>query len=323
MSYEDDDGDDGDGYDEPTPTTGGFDLSPCACCGRNFNPVSLVKHEKICAKTIEKAKKRGVFNVSKQRIQAMGLNPAAVAAAQVKNDKALEKSEAKKAMWRQKHETFVKTIREARMVQGVLQSGGSLADLPPPPRDEHPDYVSCPHCTRRFDETVAQRHIPFCATQAKRITPKKAVDPATLKRTQYKPPLPRPGSASKPVPVASLRASGTSSQTSVQAKGGRPPANAGATSRPPPTATAATPRQQQPTPPLSRKPPIAAPAQARRASSIAQNDREQLRTPQNDREPPRTQMGRETPTYSNGFNFRTGNPAPVERVPSAGFRFGF
>ena len=112
----------------------------------------------------------------------------------------MTQAEARKALWRQKHESFVKTIREARNVQNVMRAfmpvranhitrhvtqvldhGGSLADLPPPPRDEHPEYVhvqwrprlsrtilryvSCPHCARRFDETVAQRHIPFCATQ--------------------------------------------------------------------------------------------------------------------------------------------------------------
>ena len=100
-------------------------------------------------------------------------------------------------MWRQKHESFVKTIREARQVQQVrrascscwqrlpctvlsfsvcgqacmltfiqvIASGGDISRLPPPPRDEHPEYVQCPHCARRFDEAVSQRHIPWCATQ--------------------------------------------------------------------------------------------------------------------------------------------------------------
>ena len=49
------------------------------------------KHEGICRKSSEKARKRGVFDTSKQRILAMGLNPAVVAAAEQKNDAALAK----------------------------------------------------------------------------------------------------------------------------------------------------------------------------------------------------------------------------------------
>eukprot|EP00042_Codosiga_hollandica_P026074 m.120610 g.120610 ORF g.120610 m.120610 type:complete len:218 (+) comp52086_c0_seq4:86-739(+) len=155
-----------DGYEDDGPADyASAGLSACSNCGRNFNHTSLAKHENICRKLAVKAKKRGVFDASKKRIQAIGLNPTAVAVSQEKNDQALAKAEAKTAQWRAKHEQFVKTIREARKVQNILAAGGSLADLPPPPRDEHPEYVQCPHCSRRFDETVAQRHIPFCATQ--------------------------------------------------------------------------------------------------------------------------------------------------------------
>lgn len=29
-----------------------------------------------------------------------------------------------------------------------------------------PDYIQCPHCSRRFNEAAAQRHIKFCEEQA-------------------------------------------------------------------------------------------------------------------------------------------------------------
>jgi protein-arginine kinase activator protein McsA len=40
-------------------------LSTCSNCGRQFNDVSLQKHEKICAKVF--SKKRKVFDSAKQR----------------------------------------------------------------------------------------------------------------------------------------------------------------------------------------------------------------------------------------------------------------
>lgn len=71
---------------------------------------------------------------------------------------------AKKSDWRRKHEEFIAAIRSAKEVQAYLAKGGKLSDLPPPPPSENPDYVQCPHCSRRFNESAAQRHIPKCAT---------------------------------------------------------------------------------------------------------------------------------------------------------------
>lgn len=48
------------------------------------------------------------------------------------------------------------------MAAAVESKGGTLADLPPPPKSENPDYVQCPHCNRKFNETAAERHIPKC-----------------------------------------------------------------------------------------------------------------------------------------------------------------
>jgi zinc-finger of a C2HC-type len=64
--------------------------------------------------------------------------------------------------WRSKHEDFIKTIRAAKEMQAHLAKGGKLSDLPPPPPSENPDYVQCPHCARRFNESAAARHIPLC-----------------------------------------------------------------------------------------------------------------------------------------------------------------
>lgn len=73
-------------------------------------------------------------------------------------------SPAKKSDWRRKHEEFIEAIRSAKQMQQHLANGGKLSDLPPPPPSENPDYVQCPHCKRRFNQSAAERHIPKCSS---------------------------------------------------------------------------------------------------------------------------------------------------------------
>lgn len=73
-------------------------------------------------------------------------------------------SSTKAGNWRKKHEEFIAAIRAAKMAQAHIAKGGKLSDLPPPPPSSNPDYIQCPHCNRRFNETAAERHIPKCAT---------------------------------------------------------------------------------------------------------------------------------------------------------------
>jgi uncharacterized C2H2 Zn-finger protein len=69
----------------------------------------------------------------------------------------------KKSNWRKNHEDFVNSIRAAREMKAHLAQGGKLSDLPPPPPSDYSDYVQCPHCSRRFNQQAAERHIPKCA----------------------------------------------------------------------------------------------------------------------------------------------------------------
>jgi DNA-directed RNA polymerase subunit RPC12/RpoP len=59
----------------------------------------------------------------------------------------------KKSNWRSKHIAFVQMVRGAR--------GGSETVVTQQV-DPNPDYVSCPHCSRRFNESAGERHIPYC-----------------------------------------------------------------------------------------------------------------------------------------------------------------
>lgn len=92
-------------------------------------------------------------------------------------------SQPKKADWRRKHEEFISAIRSAKQVQAHLAKGGKLSDLPPPPPSENPDYVQCPHCSRRFNSSAAERHIPKCANfQFNKPKPSTSKTPVSKRR---------------------------------------------------------------------------------------------------------------------------------------------
>lgn len=163
---------------EETISTG--DLKPCKICGRTFLPPALKKHAPICQKAA--VKKRKVFDSSRQRAEGTDISV-------VKPIKQRPEPPKKQSNWRRKHEDFIATIRAAKGLGQILKEGGELP--PPPPPSYDPDYVQCPHCQRRFNESAADRHISFCKEQAARITNKGklAADAKgkAIPRTQLKP----------------------------------------------------------------------------------------------------------------------------------------
>jgi len=133
------------------------DLISCKNCQRNFAEDRIEKHEEICLKTSQK--KRKTFDMTKARVKGTD------AASYVKNAaqlKAKEAKDQKKSDWRKKREEFINTLKAAKEAQRHLANGGSLKDLPPPPPMDTSDYIQCPHCSRRFSEAAAERHIPKC-----------------------------------------------------------------------------------------------------------------------------------------------------------------
>ncbi|GBL96904.1 Zinc finger C2HC domain-containing protein 1C [Araneus ventricosus] len=127
----------------------------CTVCGRNFNQDRIEKHRSICKKV--STKKVKVFDATKMRVKGTE--------AEQFVKKGLPKSDpkpAKKSDWRKKHNEFIEAIRQAKVVQQHLAKGGKVSDLPPPPPSDTSDYVPCPHCGRKFNEAVAERHIPKC-----------------------------------------------------------------------------------------------------------------------------------------------------------------
>ncbi|XP_060950016.1 zinc finger C2HC domain-containing protein 1A [Limanda limanda] len=157
------------------------DLAQCSTCKRSFNRKVLEKHAKICLKTM--TKRRKTFDSSRQRAEGTDISV-------LKPIKPKAEPPKKPSNWRKKHEDFIATIRAAKNITQVLKDGGPLP--PPPPPTYDPDYVQCPHCQRRFNESAADRHIKFCQEQVAR-NPNKS-KPAEVKkipgRTQCKPPTP-------------------------------------------------------------------------------------------------------------------------------------
>ncbi|XP_073819059.1 uncharacterized protein isoform X2 [Musca autumnalis] len=151
----------------PRITTPPPGMATCQYCNRNFNEDRLSKHEDVCRKMV--TTKRKIFDASKHRVKGteaekyVAKKKGATAAPKPAAVKNTQSDSSKKSNWRKKHEEFINAIREAKKVQAYLAKGGKLSDLPPPPPSENPDYVQCPHCSRRFNEAAAERHIPKCA----------------------------------------------------------------------------------------------------------------------------------------------------------------
>ncbi|NXT19253.1 ZC21B protein, partial [Syrrhaptes paradoxus] len=115
-----------------------------------------LRHDPICKKVFNK--KRKPFSSLKQRLQGTEITTV--------KKQPQKKEPAKKSNWRQHHEDFINAIRSSKEVMKALKEGRPLP--PPPPPSINPDYIQCPHCSRRFNEAAAQRHIKFCEGQAAR-----------------------------------------------------------------------------------------------------------------------------------------------------------
>ena len=128
--------------------------APCDICGRCFVVDRLEKHMKACKTS---GKKRKVFGASAERLKLQEK------ATEEEAKKAKDRAE-KKAVWKAQHEAF----------QNALKSAAAIKNGEPPPADMHEvedTRVPCPHCGRKFNADVADRHIPSCAKAIKRPNP--------------------------------------------------------------------------------------------------------------------------------------------------------
>ncbi|KAM9465718.1 uncharacterized protein Hap1MRO34_015035 [Clarias gariepinus] len=121
---------------------------PCKSCHKYFTEDRVARHFKICLKIQEN--KRQVYNASFYRAKGTQLEEFLMSKGQQKSP---ECSQPKKSSWHQKQEDLICNLRQARApAPGGLQ----------PNADLYSDYVTCPHCTRRFASGQAERHIQKC-----------------------------------------------------------------------------------------------------------------------------------------------------------------
>ena len=162
-------------------------LSLCPCCGRSFHPDVIDRHSKICQKNQIKSLKRKTFDSSKMRAKDTDIGKIQDELKFVPSHmKEKTKLPMKKSNWKAKHDDFIKTIRSAR--------GDPITSPKETKAYVNPDYVQCEFCSRRFSESAAERHIPFCKEQQNRIKHKDNKATASdrmAKRNQYKAPLPK------------------------------------------------------------------------------------------------------------------------------------
>ncbi|KAI4892271.1 hypothetical protein NFI96_000536 [Prochilodus magdalenae] len=135
---------------------GQVQLVPCQVCHRCFAEDRLERHIKICEK--QQQSKRKTFDSAQFRAKGTDLEVF------MKTNSRPKTPEVKKNNWRQKHEALIHNLRQAR----APAPGGFQTQ---PSADMNPDYVSCPHCKRRFAPGPAERHIPKCQNIKSRPPP--------------------------------------------------------------------------------------------------------------------------------------------------------
>jgi len=133
---------------------------PCAVCGRSFAADRLDKHQRAC-KNASKPRKK--FDISKQRLDAEARQ--AARHTKPEPEKKREMPANKMPKWKRDHLHFQQVLRAGRPQQsnGGGGSGGGGRNAAPPYEEEiMDDRVPCPHCGRKFNADVADRHIPRC-----------------------------------------------------------------------------------------------------------------------------------------------------------------
>ena len=147
-----------------------LNLARCSGCSRRFKPDRLARHEATCQ---GKKSKRAQFDsksraLPKEALQASitrqsssaGSSEESLGAAQ-----STRKTPRKKAKWKQQHEEFQAMLRSSGSVRDSRSAGAGEKGVEPATdsRDVFDDRVACPHCNRKFNQEVADRHIPRCA----------------------------------------------------------------------------------------------------------------------------------------------------------------
>ena len=121
-------------------------VAECPHCRRTFLEARLAKHAPICQQA--QARKRATPSKGTDGGKA---------------EKAATPAEEKKALkWRNESANLRAAMEYNRKLAQAEKDGVDISTLPPPPAQADDDRVECPHCNRKFQADVADRHIPKC-----------------------------------------------------------------------------------------------------------------------------------------------------------------
>lgn len=129
------------------------DMMPCPHCSRTFFPDRLATHQRVCGRMTQKKKALEEFIAAEdEQGAASSPVPSCCEFGQL----------AKYHKWRDASQNLKVVLEYNRQIAQAKREGIDIAKMPPPPKNEVDHRVACPHCSRKFDKEVAERHIPQC-----------------------------------------------------------------------------------------------------------------------------------------------------------------
>jgi len=160
----------------PASQQGSGGLASCSYCKRTFTANVLERHLVVCSTKASSHRRRIPFDSSRQRLEGTEMK-------NYQSSRRLKPVSVPPNHWRQRHAELMSALKNARQTKRAIDSGGPLP--PPPPPSLNPDYVQCVYCGRRFNQTAADRHIPFCKEKSERMamTIKSTTSTAGAKKT--------------------------------------------------------------------------------------------------------------------------------------------
>mmetsp|Transcript_266 Transcript_266/g.492 ORF Transcript_266/g.492 Transcript_266/m.492 type:complete len:515 (+) Transcript_266:12-1556(+) len=148
----------------------------CSICGRKFNEDRIEKHRNICSKSTNK--KRKVFSTRAQRQEKEARKLQVQQVKEERRNKRTGGSHESKPVgkkipkWKLQHMEFQKILKAGKGDSST--SSYNMTAEEAEVMEQLDSRVPCPHCGRKFNETVAERHIPKCRNIINK--------PTTLKR---------------------------------------------------------------------------------------------------------------------------------------------
>ena len=127
-------------------------------CGRMFSENIISKHEKVCLKVFQS--KRKAFNSAAHRapeVEGFDKPPNTTlnkTQSQKQKQAPIKEEKSNIPKWKQQSLAFRAGLKQSKNIPMTAEEKKVQEDMD--------TRVQCQYCGRKFEELVAQRHIPFC-----------------------------------------------------------------------------------------------------------------------------------------------------------------